>query len=109
MRDAEALLFVDDDETKILELHVLREDAVRADDHVDLARLDALDDFFLFLRRTKAREEFNLYRKRREARAKRVVMLIREHGRRREYRGLFSFHHRFERRAHRNFRLAVTD
>ena len=38
VRDAEALLLVDDEEAEVLEVHVLREEAVRADDDVDLAR-----------------------------------------------------------------------
>ena len=38
VRDAEALLFVDDQQAEVLELHVLREQAVRADDDVEPAR-----------------------------------------------------------------------
>ena len=38
--DAEALLFIDDDEAQISEVHVLGEDAVRADEDVDLPLLD---------------------------------------------------------------------
>ena len=41
VRDAEALLFVDDEEAEVLEVDVLREQAVRADDDVDLAVLEA--------------------------------------------------------------------
>ncbi len=41
VRDAEALLLVDDEQPEILELHVLRQQAVRADDDVDLAGGDA--------------------------------------------------------------------
>ena len=37
VRDAEALLLVDDQQPEIAELHVLRQQAVRADDDVDLA------------------------------------------------------------------------
>ena len=37
--DAEALLFVDDEEAEVLELQVFREDAVGADEDVDLALL----------------------------------------------------------------------
>ena len=37
LRDAEALLLVDDHEPEVLRDHVAREDAVRADQHVDLA------------------------------------------------------------------------
>ena len=37
LRDAEALLLVEDDEAELLRDHVAREDAVRADQHLDLA------------------------------------------------------------------------
>ena len=37
VRHAEPLLLVDDEQPEIAELDVLREQAVRADDHVDLA------------------------------------------------------------------------
>ncbi len=40
----EALFLVDDEEAEVLELHVVREEPVGADDAVDLAGLDALDD-----------------------------------------------------------------
>ncbi len=42
VRDAEALLFVDDEEAEVLEVDVLREQPVRADHDVDLALLQAL-------------------------------------------------------------------
>ena len=40
VRDAEALLFVDDEQAQVLEVHVLRQQAVGADDDVDLAVLE---------------------------------------------------------------------
>ena len=39
LRNAEALLLVHDEQTEILELHVGRNDAVRADDHIGLTAL----------------------------------------------------------------------
>ena len=42
--DPEALLLVDDEETELLELHVLGQQPVRADDHVDAPVGQALDD-----------------------------------------------------------------
>ena len=41
---AEALLLVDDEQAEVLELHALRQQAVGADDAVDLARRQAGDD-----------------------------------------------------------------
>src|SRR5215472_10654910 len=47
--DAEALLFVDDHQAEIAELHVFREQAVGADDDIQLACFDFRDGFFLLL------------------------------------------------------------
>ena len=47
VRDAEPLLLVDDQQPEVLERHVLAEQPVRADHHVDLARLHVLDDLLL--------------------------------------------------------------
>src|SRR5205085_6888205 len=40
LRDAEALLFVEDDEPELLRDHVAAENAMRPDQHVDLPRLE---------------------------------------------------------------------
>ena len=45
--DAEALLLVDDDQAQILELHVLADQAMGADDDVDAARGQAFEDALL--------------------------------------------------------------
>ena len=45
--DAEALLLVDDDQAQVLELHVLRQQPVRADDDVDLAVREPLERLLL--------------------------------------------------------------
>ena len=57
--DAEALLLVDDQQAEVLKLDVLREDAVGADEDVDLAGLDFLDDDLLLLRRAEARDHLD--------------------------------------------------
>ena len=49
--DAESLLFVDDQQSEIGKLHVLRKQTVRADQDVDFAGFDFLQNFFLLLRR----------------------------------------------------------
>ena len=46
---AEALLFIDDQQAEVGELDVLREQAMGADQDVDLAGLDLLHDFLLLL------------------------------------------------------------
>ena len=43
--DAEALLFVDDEQTEIGELYVFRKQAVGADEDVDFADRDSLAEF----------------------------------------------------------------
>ena len=45
VRDAEALLLVDDQQAEVLELHVLRQQAVRADDDVEPAGGERLERF----------------------------------------------------------------
>ena len=49
MADAKALLFVDDQQAEVGELHVFREQPVGADQDVDLAGFDFLQDFLLLL------------------------------------------------------------
>ena len=107
MRDAEALLFVDDEQAEVAELHVLREQAMGADDDLDLARGEVVERDLLFGFRTEAAEHVDADRKRREAILQRLDVLEREHGGRREKRDLFAVHRRLERRPHRDFGLAV--
>ena len=52
VRHAEALLFVDDDQAQVGELHVVADQAVRADENIDLARRELLDGFLLLLGRS---------------------------------------------------------
>ena len=40
VRDAEALLLVDDEQAEVAEVHVLGKQPMRADDHVDVAALE---------------------------------------------------------------------
>src|SRR5215213_4364755 len=97
---AGALLLVDDDEAEVAEADVFREQAVRADDDVDVARLDALDYLLLLLRRAEARDQLDGDGEGREARAEGLVVLIREHGGGREHRHLLRVHDGLEGGAH---------
>ena len=106
--DAEALFFVHDDQPEIAELYVLRQHAMRADDDVHLARFDLGDGFLLLLGGAEAAEHLDLDGKGREALPEGVVVLEGEHRGRRQHRDLAIVVDRFERRAHRDFRLAVT-
>ena len=67
MRDAEALLLVDDQKAEILELHRFLQQLVRADDEVDLANGQVVERLFLLLRRAEPGEDVNRHRERREA------------------------------------------
>ena len=107
--DAEALLLVDDQQPEVAELHVLRQQAVRADDDLDLARREVLERLLLLGLRAEPADHVDAHGKRGEALAQRLHVLEREHGRRREDGDLLAVHHGLERRAHRHFRLAVAD
>ena len=57
---AEALLFVDDEQAEVLELDVFGEQAVGADEDVDLAGFDFFDDQLLLLRRAEAGDHLDV-------------------------------------------------
>ena len=109
MRDAEALLLVDDEEPEVAELDVLGEQAVRADDDVQLAFAQVLERLGLLGLRAEAAHHVDAHGERREPRAQRLEMLQREHRRRREHGDLLAVHHGLERGAHRDLRLAEAD
>ncbi len=48
VRDAETLFFIDDDQAQLRQLHIVRQNAVRADQNIDLAFLGCFDHCFLF-------------------------------------------------------------
>ena len=109
VRDAEALLLVDDEQAEVAELDVLRQQAVRADDDVDLAGREIGERLLLLRLRAEAADHVDADGEAGEALAERLLVLEREHGRRREDRDLLAVHHRLERGAHRHFGLAVAD
>ena len=109
MSDAKTLFFIDNHQSEIAKAYVFGKHSMCADDDIDLARFDSLHDVLLFFRRTKTRKQFNLHREGRKPLAKGIEVLVSQHRRRRQHRGLFSIHDSFESRAHRNFCLAVTN
>ncbi len=109
MRDAEPLFFVDDQQSEIAKLDVLRQQSVRADDDVDLAGGEIGDRFFLLLLGAKAADHLDANRKPREPLAQGLLMLKGQNRGRREERDLLAVHHRLEGAAHRHFGLAVAD
>ena len=109
LRDAEALLLVDDDEAEVLEGDVLREDPVRPDDDVERPLGEAAGDLLLLFRVPEAGEEVDRHRKGREAAAERPVVLVGEDRRRGEDGRLLAVEDALEDGAHRDLGLAVAD
>ena len=67
VRDAETLLLVDDEQAEIAEVHVLREQPVRADDDLDLARGEIVERRLLLRLRAEAADHVDAHRERGEA------------------------------------------
>ncbi len=76
--------------------------------NIHLPGFDFRNGFLLLLGGAKAAEHLDLDGKRREALTESVVVLEREHGRRRQHRNLAIVADRLERRAHGDFGLAIT-
>ena len=109
MRDAESLLFVHHEQPEVAELHVFREQPVRADDDVDLAGGEIFQHDLLFRLRAKPADHVDPDREAREALRQRPQVLEREDRRRGQEGDLLAVHDGLEGRAHRDFRLAVAD
>ena len=109
VRDAEALFLVDHQQSEIAELHVLRQQAVRADDDVELSGVQVVEDLLLLAFAAEATDHVDADRKAGKPLAQSLLVLKREHGGGCEKRHLFAVHYRLERGAHRHFRLAVSD
>ncbi len=109
--DAEALLLVDDEQAEVLEAHVARQQPVRADDDVDLARRRAPPTVSCCS--ALAAEARQRPRRGPGSRAKRsregAEVLLGEHRGRRQHRHLLAAQHRLQRRAQRDLGLAVAD
>ncbi len=82
---------------------------MRADDHVDAAFLQALDDPFLFAGRAEATQDFDIERILRKSLAECAIVLFGEHCRRHEHRDLHSIVDRFEGSTNGDLGLAVAD
>ncbi len=65
--DAEALLFVDDEEAEVLKLYVFGEQAMSADDDVDFAGFERGERFLLLGGAAEAAEHFNAQREKRRS------------------------------------------
>ena len=109
VRDAEALLLIDDDEAQVLELGLLRQDRMRADDDVDIALGQPFARVLHLLGGNEARKAADLQREAGESLGKILVVLAGEQGGGRDHRDLLSVHRRDESGAQRDLGLAETD
>ena len=107
MLHAKALLLVHNQQTEVLELHILAQNSMRPDKNIDVALLDAAQYVLGFLRRAEAAQHVHLDGEALEALQDRVVVLLRQNRRRRKNRYLLGVHQRLERRAQADLRLAV--
>ena len=107
MAYAEALLFIDDKQAEILELQLLRQDGMGADEDVDLALFCLLHDRGLFLRGAEAGEHLHLDGEVGEALFEALIMLEGEDCRGSEHGHLLAILHGFEGRTHGDLRLAI--
>ena len=106
---AEALLFVDDEQAEVLELDVLGEQAVGADEDVDFAGFEFFEDDLLLFRRAEARDHLDGDGKLREALLEGFEVLEGEDRGGREDGDLLAILHGFEGGAHGDFGFAVAD
>ena len=109
LRDAEALLLVEDHEPELLRDHVAREDAVRPDQHLDLALAELVEDPLLVGLRAEARDHLDAHREVAVALAERVPVLLGEDRGRAEDERLLPVQRGGEGGAHRDLRLAEAD
>ncbi len=106
---AETLFLVDDYESEIVEYHVFRYQAVRADDDIDLFGSQVLDDLILLPGTAETREHFHSHWKDRKPLAEGVEMLLGEDSCRDQHRNLFAIGNRFEGSPQGDFGLSVPD
>jgi len=107
--DAEALLFVHDQETEIGEMDVLGKKAMRADNHVHFAGFEIGEDSFLFGGVRKRLSIFNARGKWGEAALEGLEVLERKDGGGARTATCFPSATALNAAAHRDFRFAVAD
>ena len=108
MFDAEALLFVDNDQSKVLEFHVRAHQPMRAVNAVDASALQTLENAFLLAGRAKAADALHDERIFRQALTEGAKMLLGQHRRGHKNRNLFAVIDGFESGADGQLGFAVT-
>ena len=109
VRHAEALFLVDDQKTKAVKLHILRQKPVRPDDNVTHALLQIPDCLRLLGLRAEAAEQPDIDRIILHPLCEGIVVLLRQNGCRHQVGDLFSILHGLECGTDGNLRLAVAD
>ena len=109
MRNAEALFFINNYKSQILEFNVILNNSVRSYYKINSPRGKTFQNFFLLFRRFIARQNRNIYRKSFHSCGCGLIMLPRKNRCRRKKRALFSALYAFKRRTKRNFRFSKTD
>ena len=109
LRDAEAVLLVDDGQAERLEDHAFLEQRMRAHRHAGRARGDVRRRRRALLLFLAAREPGEPHPQRREPFGEFAVMLLGQDFGRRHHRGLQAVFHRAQRRQRRHHRLAAAD
>jgi hypothetical protein len=107
--DPESVLFVDHEQPEALEDHVLRQQAMGTDHHVDGADVQARDHRLLLLGTPEARQQLDTCWERSEALGEGVEVLLRQHRGRHQHGHLTTVGDRLERRPQRHLGLAVSD
>ena len=106
---AKALFLIDHREAEVFEAHILGNYAVRADDDIDRAFADALDDLALTILRREAAEHLHRHRELTHALADVFPVLAGQNSRGHQNGHLAATHHRFERGTNRDLGLAKAD
>ena len=107
LRDPEALLLVYDEQPKVAEFYLFRQQLVRTDENVDLPTRKAAQDGRRLLGRAEAREHLHRYGEAAQAGECRFIVLHSENGRRHENGDLLAVRDRLEGGAQGNLGLAV--
>ena len=104
--DAEALLLVHHQQPKVLKAQVLAQQAVGADEDVDIALCQLFQDDLLFLGAAKAGEHLHPHREARKALLHGFQVLLGQDGGGHQHGHLFGIHHGLEGGAHGHLRLS---
>ena len=101
------VLFIHDQQAKILEHHVFRQQSVRTDHHIDFPRRHLGDDRLLLLRRTEPRQHLHSHREIRQPLTEGPPVLVGQDRGRYQHGDLLASLDRLEGRPYRDLGLAV--